>query len=389
MPGARMRNMAERQRGALHRVASASPPRDRRDELQHAFGNHAVAAAVRDGLATPGEPLDAALRREAERRHGIDFGPVRIHRGAEAADAASRVDARAFTVGHDIVFARDAYTPQSDEGRRLVAHELAHVVQQEGMAAAIPTRLSESNDAAERAADAVAAGAPATLHRGAASADVLHRTPARQVSCAPGPLTLGDGSQVADPVAEITAAENLANEWLDNVIAELDATITAIRGGAVIGFPTISDGLAGAMRLVGLDPDARATWTGSGERTAALVLRRFRLIRPVIGGGGIFYFCLGTNRATIGPCRSPVGNICEGATATSCPGSFFIAFCEPWWHAAPQWRARSLLHEHFHNFAAFFTHTGRLGNIMCYERLAQIVSNVPLQFQRTDYCPDV
>jgi hypothetical protein len=63
---------------------------------------------------------------------GRDLGDVRIHTGSEAAAAAGRVHARAYTVGSDIVFGAGEYTPASAAGRRLIAHELAHVVQQQG-----------------------------------------------------------------------------------------------------------------------------------------------------------------------------------------------------------------------------------------------------------------
>ena len=77
-----------------------------------------------------GEPLDHDTRIFMETRLGHDFGAVRIHAGKDAAEAARRVDARAYTLGGDIVFGASQYAPPSSDGRRLIAHELAHVVQQ-------------------------------------------------------------------------------------------------------------------------------------------------------------------------------------------------------------------------------------------------------------------
>ena len=77
-----------------------------------------------------GTPLDAASRRYFEPRFGQDFGDVRIHHDAQAAAAAAGVQARAFTLGHDVVFAGGEHNPSSESGRRLLAHELTHVVQQ-------------------------------------------------------------------------------------------------------------------------------------------------------------------------------------------------------------------------------------------------------------------
>ena len=87
-------------------------------------------AAVDDGLETPGRPLDARTRRAMETRFGYDFSGVRVHDDARAAATASSIDAAAFTVGTDIVFANGHFDPSSFEGQRLLAHELTHVVQQ-------------------------------------------------------------------------------------------------------------------------------------------------------------------------------------------------------------------------------------------------------------------
>ena len=76
-----------------------------------------------------GAPLPHAMRSFFGERFGDDFSGVRLHTDADAADAAQSVDARAFTVGTDIVFNRGEYSPESGEGRLLLAHELAHVAQ--------------------------------------------------------------------------------------------------------------------------------------------------------------------------------------------------------------------------------------------------------------------
>ncbi len=77
-----------------------------------------------------GEALPAGTGSFMESRFGQDFSGVRIHRDAQADTLARSVDARAFTVGSDIFFARAQYQPESSEGRHLLAHELTHVVQQ-------------------------------------------------------------------------------------------------------------------------------------------------------------------------------------------------------------------------------------------------------------------
>jgi len=80
--------------------------------------------------ATVGSPLDAALRVELESQFGHDFGKVRLHTDARAAAAAAAHGAQALTSGGDITFAAGRYAPGTAAGRKLIAHELAHVVQQ-------------------------------------------------------------------------------------------------------------------------------------------------------------------------------------------------------------------------------------------------------------------
>jgi hypothetical protein len=77
-----------------------------------------------------GSPLPTELRSEMEGHLGADFSDVRVHDGAKAAESASAVQARAYTVGSDVVFNRGEYSPGTDDGRRTLAHELTHVVQQ-------------------------------------------------------------------------------------------------------------------------------------------------------------------------------------------------------------------------------------------------------------------
>lgn len=82
-------------------------------------------------LASSGQPLDAAARAFFEPRFGADLSKVRIHTGPQAAQSAQAVNSLAYTVGQNIVFAPSRYAPSTDGGGRLLAHELAHVLQQQ------------------------------------------------------------------------------------------------------------------------------------------------------------------------------------------------------------------------------------------------------------------
>jgi hypothetical protein len=108
-------------------------------------------------LSAAGEPLDPTTRAFMEPRFGHDFGRVRVHRDAKAAESAWAVNALAYTVGHDVVFGRSQYAPHAPAGRKFLAHELAHVIQQ-GAGAGITgaLRISEPQGAAEQEADQIA-----------------------------------------------------------------------------------------------------------------------------------------------------------------------------------------------------------------------------------------
>ena len=90
----------------------------------------AAPAIVSEVLGSSGQPLDAQARAFMEPRFGHDFSRVRIHTGAPAAEAARAVNAVAFTMGDDVVFAAGQYDPGTRVGKSLLAHELTHVVQQ-------------------------------------------------------------------------------------------------------------------------------------------------------------------------------------------------------------------------------------------------------------------
>ncbi len=86
--------------------------------------------SVDEVVASPGRPLEPTLRQDMEQRFGHDFSRVRVHTGATAERSARGVGAKAYTVGHRVVFGAGRYAPGTQAGRCLIAHELTHVVQQ-------------------------------------------------------------------------------------------------------------------------------------------------------------------------------------------------------------------------------------------------------------------
>jgi hypothetical protein len=107
-----------------------APPRIQRFSPQSEPGLDAAPASVHRTLGSSGAPLASSVRQDMETRFGHDFTGVRVHSDAGAAHSARDVDAHAYTVGNNIVFGAGQFSPESGEGRRLLAHELTHVVQQ-------------------------------------------------------------------------------------------------------------------------------------------------------------------------------------------------------------------------------------------------------------------
>jgi hypothetical protein len=99
-----------------------------RKELGHA--SESVPSIVYEVLKSPGRPLDARTRAFVEPRFGYDFTEVQVHTDANAADSAKAVNSIAYTVGNQMVFGAGQYDPHSIAGKKLIAHELTHVIQQ-------------------------------------------------------------------------------------------------------------------------------------------------------------------------------------------------------------------------------------------------------------------
>jgi hypothetical protein len=135
--------------------------------LQKTAGNATVTAAleeqepslVKDVVNSGGgAPLGGQTRELMESRLGADFGDVRVHTDSKASESARSVQAHAYTVGNDVVFQSGKYEPESDSGKRMLAHELTHVVQQrsgpvDGTPAPGGIKISHPSDSFEQAAE--------------------------------------------------------------------------------------------------------------------------------------------------------------------------------------------------------------------------------------------
>ena len=127
-----------------------------------------------------GQPLSTPLRRFMEPRFGADFSRVRIHTDGQAQQLSQRLNAKAFTTGRDIYFNAGQYAPDTASGRELIAHELAHTIQQ-----------GESPRAVQRSELSPSSAGP---------------TPAEQLSPARGEVVHRLGlSDILDGLAELAA----------------------------------------------------------------------------------------------------------------------------------------------------------------------------------------
>lgn len=173
-----------------------------------------------DALRGSGEPLPPSERTFFESRFGSDFANVRTHAGSEAADLAKCVHARAFTLGQSVIFGQGEYRPGTEIGRRLMAHELTHVVQQNGLEGAIDSSESRKLRAHELA--------HVVQHKGGATGEVIiqrRRVPESAGLAASVPAgALGLGS------ARTGLARVLSRAWGGLTAAQKTAVRTAASG---------------------------------------------------------------------------------------------------------------------------------------------------------------
>ena len=191
----------------------------------HAGFSPHVPSAVYDVVGAAGHPLDPTTRSFFEQRFGHDFAAVRVHDDERAARSVREVGAVAYTVGSHLAFDRGQYSTQSPSGLRLLAHELAHVVQQHGGAGAerlqrasiseSAIRMGPEDDELERQAekaadDVVAGGGISTLR--AASRMTLQRQPHRRRATEPEPHAPRRRQPAIEGLDEAGPGANLTGE---------------------------------------------------------------------------------------------------------------------------------------------------------------------------------
>lgn len=241
-----------------------------------------VPPIVHQVLQSRGQPLDRETRAFMEPRFGRDFSQVRVHTDAKAAESAQAVNALAYTVGHHIAFAPHQYAPGSAAGQRLLAHELAHVVQQRGVGAGLqPFSIGPVSDPSEAEADwaarAVMAGQPTAIAQH--SAPVLARLAETRT------LRVADGSEV-DVTRSVTPgrcalvpesrSRSSSGATASNAFLELNLCRGQVGGGArgQINYGGVLDGAKTAagnlLRNLTSGQDAQQSLRGFGDEIKQL-----------------------------------------------------------------------------------------------------------------------
>lgn len=380
---------SEKQQTLQRRAARVGDPQGATEE---------VPSIVNDVLRSPGQPLDIGTRSFMESRFGHDFSQVRVHTDAKAGESARAVDALAYTVGNDVVFGSHQYAPASTTGRELLAHELAHVMQQSDfVSGTTPTRISQPSDSGEANADqlsraALAGERYAPQVSGSSSTVLSRRVIPRLVHCTAG----SDGAPV-NPVVALTTS-------VDRAEAMATAAATALREAAALtreGHQPVGAPVEQAFNnRFGEPPEVRGGFmnrlTGAVRPTLEaalseemdLVALRFDLIAAQLGRGFVHYLCMSTTRSF------------AGRTITDCsrdawafPGVNAIFLCPGFWSGIgdPRTRATLLIHETSHMIweSVFHGASGSGGNFHHAECYASFVADLEGVAAGTPACPAV
>jgi hypothetical protein len=312
-----------------------------------------VPPIVHNVLRSPGQSLDGATRSSFERRFGYDFSSVKVHTDEVAASSAQAVKAQAYTSGPHIVFGRGQYAPSTAEGRKLMAHELAHVIHQRSVTG-MPKGISSPCDPLERAAEHTAnqmmwtEPSNGAVHAGDAAEPVLSRRVAG-VNCPANQDGAGD-----DPRGNLETADPIAIQLSTDMAAGLATDATTVLGGIPdtpsatlqayedhFGLP-IAAGAGFLNRLTGV---IRPTQERALSEELAVVSRRFAAVARLMSQG-LSYNCPGNGSLKLVGCSA---GTCNGADAFSCPGNSLLALCASFWtNFDDTARAQILIHECTH-----------------------------------------
>jgi Domain of unknown function (DUF4157) len=234
---------------------------DRRAQPGTGGGGGDALSAVERVVRTPGSPLPDPVRSDMEQGFGRSFSRVRIHDDPRAAASAQAIGAHAFTVGNHIAFNRGQFQPATESGRLLLAHELAHTVQQSGASHAQAPRISQPGDRhevqADHAATAAVSGDPMPVL--SSGAPLISRNIIDDLESAGGAVvdTIGDAaSDVYDTASDVASdvydtASDIAQAGIDIASGVYD---TAVAIADAIGSFVSIDGTTLVISIPRFDP---------------------------------------------------------------------------------------------------------------------------------------
>jgi len=335
--------------------------------------NASVPPIVHEVLRSPGQPLDAHSRAFMEPRFGHDFSQVRVFADSRAENAAEAVQARAYTLGRNIVFGAGEYAPATAKGKRLLAHELTHVVQQShNLSSGTANQIGPANDPAELEADRVAERvvssetsiSPALISRQTTGIISKQGNPS-PVNCPAGRHGAPANAEQTLDMVEVLAmlATTVTTAELSSL--QLDAVLPGLGAGGGFTMPA-GPRLQHYTGRFGLPPAAgsgkfknRLSGATFPSQAQALVEEgksledRYSQIADFLAGSNIRFLCI-TNPTTVGGCTGD----CSKADAFGC--HTVIMLCPQFWTFSPVAQAQLLIHEvahtifgilHGHNFS--------------------------------------
>jgi hypothetical protein len=356
-----MRQPEEQEEEKLQRQVA---PREDEEGLQTKAGSGGAISTSGEtensirALQGGGQPLPESVRSYIEPRMGNDFSGVRIHKQGDAAQLARSVNALAFTVGRDIVFGQGQYRPETGAGKRLLAHELTHVVQQR-------QPRPHSMERSAMRADASTIPALGTRSVGVRVQRLVRRS--LLAGCGPGQNPFGGDRRAA--------------ELLTNALARIDAAQAARPGDpANADVVTVGNAMRTAFRL---NPTNDDNWNLAAPRFGLpLIRRRLAIARDYIDSV-VFTF----NCCTVGgACPATCGTCAPGEEAFVCGGeSSIITLCPLFWTRNRNQRGRVLVHEVLHIDFGFINDWGQpdRANAHCYAQFTALVNgfNSPAGFR--------
>jgi hypothetical protein len=275
-----------------------------------------------------GHPLPESVNGEMSQKMGTDFSSVNIHTGGEAASLNQSLGARAFTHGNDIFFNSGEYNPGSREGKRLLAHELTHVVQQGVSSRKIQRRVIDENITTTQ------------------------------------PMLDAIGRTRQEVIQIINDADTDAITLADSAISALTTQLNNAQGGSAVD-GNIEQILNEELGLSFNNPDQHGLIQQQ--------IDRFTQVRDTLQSGYLRYHSLGIGDVSLVGCSA--GNS-DDAYAFSCPGNRLVVLCMPFWNEQSE-RGPTLLHEPFHIWYHMAHHDPsalRRADASCFESFALRVS---------------